>query len=153
MRLIKLNEKAVNISNLFSSLKQTKILLALILILPTLLISMQTLAVDNNLILNSLENTRSGAEIKQITNKDNPALSVAKFLSDWANGLIAIMALLFTVIIIYGGWLWMTAQGNEEQVTHAKNLIITAFIGFIVIFSARLIATLVIAIIENAYST
>lgn len=51
---------------------------------------------------------------------------------------------LFMILIIYGGWLWMTAQGKEEQVERAKKIIIGATIGLGIIIGARLIAELVI---------
>lgn len=50
----------------------------------------------------------------------------------------------FMVLVIYGGWLWMSAQGKEEQVERAKKVIIGAVIGLALIIGARLIAELAI---------
>ena len=47
--------------------------------------------------------------------------------------------------IVYGGFLWMTAHGNEEQVTKAKNLITAALIGLVIILSAYAISVFVIS--------
>ncbi len=56
-------------------------------------------------------------------------------------GLLGVVAVL---IILYGGFMWMTAAGNEEKVTKAKKLIIAGIIGLVVIFAAFAIAQFVI---------
>lgn len=63
------------------------------------------------------------------------ALTIGQFV------LIAIgfVGVIFVVLIVYGGFLWMTAQGNEEQVTQSKTLIRNAVIGIIIVFSAFVI--------------
>ncbi len=50
---------------------------------------------------------------------------------------------LFFILIIYGGLLWMTARGNEQQVEKAKNLIITAVIGLVIVLSAYAITSFI----------
>lgn len=49
---------------------------------------------------------------------------------------ISIFGIIFICYIIYGGYLWMTAGGNEEKITRAKKLIRDGIIGLIIIFSA-----------------
>lgn len=43
---------------------------------------------------------------------------------------------IFLITMIYAGYLWMTAQGNQEQVEKSKKIIINASIGLAVILSA-----------------
>ena len=64
--------------------------------------------------------------------------------STYVNGLAGILSALFLILVIYGGWLWMTARGSEEQVTRAKKIVLGAIIGIAVIIFARLIAQLAI---------
>lgn len=61
-------------------------------------------------------------------------------------GLLGIIAVL---LILYGGFKWMTAQGNEEAVNEAKKIIISGVIGLIIILSAYAIASFVINAIVN----
>ena len=42
----------------------------------------------------------------------------------------------FLVLLLYAGWLWVSARGSEEQITKAKQIILQALIGFIIIFAA-----------------
>ncbi|MDP3244637.1 MAG: hypothetical protein Q8M83_03175 [bacterium] len=43
---------------------------------------------------------------------------------------------LFLILVVYGGYLWMTAAGNEETLTKAKQIISKAIVGFVVIMAA-----------------
>lgn len=58
--------------------------------------------------------------------------------------ILGFVGLIVFVFILYGGFLWMTSQGNEEQVTKAKGMITNAIIGFIIVTAAYAIATFVI---------
>lgn len=57
-------------------------------------------------------------------------------------GLLGVVAVL---VILYGGFMWMTAAGNEEKVGKANKLIIAGIIGLVVIFAAFAIASFVIS--------
>lgn len=58
-----------------------------------------------------------------------------------AMGLLGIVAV---VIILAGGFMWMTAGGNEEKVDKAKQLIFSGIIGLAIILAAFAIAKFVI---------
>lgn len=64
-------------------------------------------------------------------------------------GLLGIVAV---VIILYGGFLWMTAAGNEDRVEKAKSLIVAGVIGLAIILSAYAIARFVVNSLVNATS-
>lgn len=49
---------------------------------------------------------------------------------------LSFLGLIFFVLMIYGGFLWMSARGDGGQVTKAKDLIEAATIGLIIILSA-----------------
>ncbi len=49
---------------------------------------------------------------------------------------LAFIGIAFFILIIYGGFLWMFARGNEQQVAKAKDLIISAVIGLIIVLAA-----------------
>lgn len=64
-----------------------------------------------------------------------------------ALGLLGIVAV---VIILAGGFTWMTAAGNEENVDKAKKMIFAGVIGLAIILSAYAIAKFVIDSLVNA---
>ncbi|MCU0679703.1 MAG: pilin [Planctomycetes bacterium] len=56
---------------------------------------------------------------------------------------LSFVGVIFLVLMIYGGILWMTAQGNEEQTKKAKTLIVDAVIGLVIVMSAYAITAFV----------
>lgn len=46
---------------------------------------------------------------------------------------LSLLGFLFIVLIMYGGYLYMTARGNEQQVETATNIIRQSIIGVIII--------------------
>ncbi len=58
---------------------------------------------------------------------------------------LSFVGIIFLVLMIYGGFLWMTARGNEEQAGKAKKLIVAAFVGLVIVVSAYAIAYFVMA--------
>lgn len=58
--------------------------------------------------------------------------------------LFSFLGVIFLVLMIYGGYLWMMAKGDESQVTKAKNIIIGAVIGLMIILLSYAISYFVI---------
>lgn len=58
---------------------------------------------------------------------------------------LAFLSLIAVVMILYGGFVWMTAGGNEDKVSTAKKTISAAVIGLIVILLAWAIVTFVLS--------
>lgn len=56
---------------------------------------------------------------------------------------LSFVGVLFLALVIYGGFLWMTARGNQQQVEKAKNLIIQAVIGVVIVLSAYIITSFI----------
>lgn len=57
---------------------------------------------------------------------------------------LSFLGVIFLVLTIYGGFLWMTAAGDEGKVESAKKMITAAIIGLIIIVSAYAISYFVI---------
>jgi len=56
---------------------------------------------------------------------------------------LSFVGVLFLVLMIYAGLSWMTAQGNSEKVSKAKELMINAIIGLIIVMAAYAITAFV----------
>jgi len=68
----------------------------------------------------------------------------------WALGLLGLVAV---VMILIGGFQWMTAGGNEEKVASAKKIISAAVIGLIIILLAWAIVIFVVNTASTATGT
>lgn len=66
--------------------------------------------------------------------------------------LLGLMTLIAVVLVIYGGFVWLTAAGNEERVEKAKKIISAAVIGLIVILLAWAIVIFVANTTANVTS-
>ncbi len=64
-----------------------------------------------------------------------------------ALGLLGIVAL---VLILYAGFVWMTAGGEEEKISQAKKIMVNAAIGLAIILSSYAIASFVISKLVGA---
>jgi len=50
--------------------------------------------------------------------------------------ILSFIGIIFLVLTVYAGFLWMTAQGNSSQVEKAKDLLINAIIGLVIVTAA-----------------
>ncbi|GEM_PF-972648 len=57
------------------------------------------------------------------------------------------LATILVILIIKAGYVWLTAEGNEEKVTKAKNTLSQAFIGFFLLTASALIVYFVLLIL------
>jgi heme/copper-type cytochrome/quinol oxidase subunit 2 len=71
------------------------------------------------------------------------AVNIVKYLMTFL-GIIAV------VIILLGGFKWMTAGGNEDKVAEAKKLIIAGCIGLVIVLAAFMIVQFVMRVSNQA---
>lgn len=64
--------------------------------------------------------------------------------------LLAFVGVIFFGLMLYGGFLWMTARGNTEQVKKAQDTITTSIIGIIIIFLSYVVTRFVVARLTGA---
>jgi len=68
----------------------------------------------------------------------------AEIIKNIINVFLGVLGILFVVLLLYGGFLWMTARGDGKQVDKAKSLIQEAVIGLTIILSAWLVSYFVV---------
>lgn len=56
---------------------------------------------------------------------------------------LSFIGVLFFALMVFGGFMWMTARGNEEQTKKALNTITAAVIGLIIVLSSYTITSFV----------
>lgn len=66
---------------------------------------------------------------------------------------LGFLGVIAVVIILLGGFKWMTAGGNDDKVKEAKKLIFSGIVGLVIIISAYAIAAFVINSIITATSS
>jgi len=98
--------------------------------------------------INAFKNqTGDSDSYNNFKNQTGDSDSYNNFLQTKAGQIIGIVlsfvGVLFLILMIYAGILWMTAQGNEQQVAKAKGLLINGTIGLIIVFAAYAITSFI----------
>jgi len=68
------------------------------------------------------------------------------------NIFLGFLGIIFVIIIIYAGFVWMTAGGNEDKVSQARKWITNSVIGIIIILAAYAITNFVVSRIVGVTS-
>ena len=63
---------------------------------------------------------------------------------------LSLLGVIFLVLMVYGGSIWMTAGGKEDRVNKAKDLIAAAVIGLVIVVSAYAISIFVVSKITES---
>jgi len=69
------------------------------------------------------------------------------------NIMLGFLGIMAVIIILIGGFKWMTAGGNEDQVGEAKQWIFSGVIGLVIILASYAIATFVLKQLIKATAT
>lgn len=64
--------------------------------------------------------------------------------------LIGFLGVIATILVIYAGYLWMTAGGDDSQIEKAKSIIKQVVIGFIVLSLSYAIVSFVFSQVQKA---
>jgi len=66
---------------------------------------------------------------------------------------LGLLGIILLILILYGGFLWMTAGGNEEKIGKAKKILANAVIGLIIVIMAYGISYFVVTQLQKAATT
>lgn len=67
----------------------------------------------------------------------SPEMAVTQIVQ-WV---LSFVGVLFLVLMIWGGFKWMTAAGNQENINQAQKIVGAAVVGLIIVLSAYMITT------------
>jgi len=66
------------------------------------------------------------------------------------NIILGFLGIVAVIIVLAGGFKWMTAGGNEDKVSESRQMIIQGVIGLVVVFAAWAIASFVVSNLQSA---
>jgi cytochrome bd-type quinol oxidase subunit 2 len=91
---------------------------------------------------------KSGYQIQGVTDK-----SLAQSIGKVIKFALSLTGVIFLVLTVYAGFLWMLAGGNAEQVEKAQGIMKTAILGLIVIVGCYGIVVFILAAITAVTNT
>lgn len=116
-------------------------ILTLILISPLITITAHAASVDE------AQNILKGVGERVFGSGES---DVAVIVGRVIQTVLGIIGIIFTVLIIFGGILYMTAAGNQEQVTKARTLLRDSIIGLAIIITSFAITEFIVFNILSA---
>lgn len=114
-------------------------------LVPFLGLTTVNAAGDDVFGLNFVEGS-SGSENGISLGKTDPRTMIAQLI----NVVLTLLGIVAVIIVILGGFKWMTAAGNEENVASAKKLLGAGIIGLVIILSAWGISKFLLTELMNA---
>ena len=131
------------------SVKKYKIFFSgLIMVLFFLILGQAVLAAPGAALTNTLDGldkTATGGGVKPTVEKNLPTI-----IGGVVGGILALVGVIFFLLILYAGFNWMMAQGDEAKITKAKDTIFSAALGLIVILGASAVTTLTARLFSEA---
>ncbi len=88
-----------------------------------------------------LETIGDSSGYMETPDKDSFIVAIARII----NVFLGILGVIFVVLIIYGGFMWMTAAGNNDKVEKAKKIISRSVIGVLIILTSYLVTWFVMS--------
>jgi preprotein translocase subunit SecG len=70
-----------------------------------------------------------------------PEATFAGTVHDILSAVFGVLGVIFLVLILYAGILWMTAQGDPKKVQKAKDILVQSVIGLVICLAAYGITT------------
>ncbi len=80
-----------------------------------------------------------------------PGFSPDNIIAKGISYLLSFLGIIFLVLAIYAGILWMTSQGNEKMVEKSKDILKNSLIGLIVVALAYAISYFVVSTFSSGY--
>ncbi|MEK7652931.1 MAG: hypothetical protein AAB358_00385 [Patescibacteria group bacterium] len=116
------------------------------LVILSVFLPMVNFAYAEDDILRNLETAAGAANLQRTAN-------LQLFIGRIIQFFLGFLGIIFVGMIIYGGFMYLTASGDSNKAGKAKNLIRDAIIGVIIVLAAYAIAYTVISQIQASMTS
>lgn len=123
----------------------TVLYVATLILLPASFALAEETVTKDGFGFNSVANVASNAGYSPSND-----LTLDQRISSLVATFLSLLGVIFMVLMIYGGYNWMTAAGDEAKIDKAKDTIRAAIIGLIIVIAAYGISVFVISRIWGA---
>jgi len=102
-------------------------------------------SIDTKAGLKSIGKSTTGKEIG-ISRVANVQGLIARIIY----AVLSLVGVIFFILIVYAGFLWMTGGGNEEHIKKAKGIFASAFIGLLIVLTSYYLVDFVFQLLEQS---
>jgi len=75
-------------------------------------------------------------------------ISMFNIISTIISAALSLLGVIFLILMLYAGYNWMMARGDEEKVNKAKDTLTRAIVGIIIVVGAYAISTFILSRLE-----
>lgn len=76
------------------------------------------------------------SDAKTASGLGGSATSIYSSLGSLIGVLFGVLGIIFLLLVLRAGFMWMTAQGDPKAITKAKDIMIQAVVGLVILLSA-----------------
>ncbi|HLD31368.1 MAG TPA: hypothetical protein VJB37_00525 [Patescibacteria group bacterium] len=111
-------------------MRRFKLSAVILVIFSSILLANQVLALDIG--FSKVEKAAKTAEYDSGTNEQ----SLARTVGVAVKAGLSMLGVIFLGLMVYAGYLWMTARGEENDIEKSQKIVITAVVGLVIVVSA-----------------
>jgi len=108
-------------------------------------------AADNSATLfnNGLKKVGGGAGYDNSLQLDQAENKLIQISGSVIQTLLSFLGVIFLILMVYAGFIWMTAKGDQQKVQKAKDILTNSLIGLIIVMAAYAISYFIISAIDT----
>lgn len=111
------------------------------------------LVMNTALAQSSSDNSNLWEGVQNNLNSNLKDKTLPNIITGIINIIMGVLGVIVVLIILWGGFIWMTAGGETDKVEKAKKMIYSGIIGLIIIISSYAIASFVLNAISSIGGT
>lgn len=99
--------------------------------------------------------SKASSRLKKLGDKAGLANTkpLEQTIGGFIKGALVLVGTIFLILMVYGGYIWMIARGDEAEAKKAKDIITMAVIGMAVVLAAYAVTYFVLSRLINATGT
>ena len=129
--------------------KMVVLVMALLVLFPIFTVAPPVQAADDDIFWGTGGGSKDSVRAELGLGNKDPRATIAAII----NVALSFLGIIAVVIILLGGFKWMTAGGGEDKIGEAKKLITAGVIGLVIILASWSIATFVLSQLYIATNT
>ena len=135
------------------SFKLLKSILIVVMIFVSLVLLNANLVLaddDQNSVSGLLETSGEAAKYN-VADIKSGKINMATIVGQIIQIFLSLLGAIFIGLMIYGGYTWMMARGNDEDIKKARDLIMSAVIGLVIVIASYAISYFVLYYFTQGY--
>ncbi len=76
--------------------------------------------------------------------------NLAQLIGSIISAVLGVLGIVFLLLTIYSGFIWMTAAGDEKKIQKAKSILVAAVVGLVIVLSSYGISNFILLRLQVA---